>query len=86
MGSALVHLPDLPPQQEAIRAKCFHPTGVFVEFTEDDLERPVSDLFERMVFAHSDRLAVRSRSIELTYGELNRAANRVARTILEQQG
>jgi len=86
MDSALAHLPDLPPQQEAIRAKCFHPTGVFVESTEDDLEQPVCDLFERMVFAHADRLAVRSRRIELTYGELNRAANRVARAILEQKG
>ena len=25
----------LPPEQEAIRAKCFHPTGEFVEFRSE---------------------------------------------------
>jgi hypothetical protein len=32
---------DLPPEQEAIRAKCFHPTGAFVEFKPEEIEQTI---------------------------------------------
>ena len=30
MSDSNRHFANLPPEQEAIRAKCFHPTGMFV--------------------------------------------------------
>ena len=37
MSTLLRNKPDLPPEQQAIRAKCFHPTGTFVEFNEEEI-------------------------------------------------
>jgi hypothetical protein len=31
----------LPPEQAALRAKCFHPTGTFVEFGRDEIEQSI---------------------------------------------
>ena len=36
----------LPPEQETIRAKCFHPRGTFVEFPEEDVETSIPARFE----------------------------------------
>ena len=36
----------LPPEQEAIQAKCIHPTGRFVEFTQDEVEQSIPRRFE----------------------------------------
>jgi hypothetical protein len=33
--------PDLPPEQQAIRARCVHPTGSFVEFKQADIEQSI---------------------------------------------
>ena len=40
---------NLPPEQEAIRAKCFHPTGTFVEFKREEVEQSIMQRFEQMV-------------------------------------
>ena len=40
---------NLPPEQEAIRAKCFHPTGKFVEFTKTEVEQSIPERFEKIV-------------------------------------
>ena len=45
----------LPPGQEAIRAKCFHPTGTFVEFKEEDIDQSIPERFEQMVAKYRDR-------------------------------
>jgi amino acid adenylation domain-containing protein len=76
----------LPPEQESIRVKCFHPSGTFVEFKKEEIEQSISSRFEGQVHSNSDRLAVRTRSHELTYDALNRAGNRVARAIMERRG
>jgi non-ribosomal peptide synthetase component F len=76
----------LPPEQEAIRAKCFHPTGTFIEFKNEEIEQPISERFEKIVRMYPDRLAVRSRNHAFTYDELNRLSNRVARATLAQCG
>ena len=34
----LIARSQLPPEQEAIRAKCFHASGTFVEFPIEDVE------------------------------------------------
>jgi hypothetical protein len=33
----------LPPEQEAIRAKCFHPSGTFVGFPIEDVETSIHE-------------------------------------------
>jgi hypothetical protein len=47
----------LPPEQEAIRAKCFHPSGTFVEFREK-VEQSIPDKFEQVVTQYPDLIAV----------------------------
>jgi amino acid adenylation domain-containing protein len=75
---------QLPPEQQAIRAKCFHPTGEFIEFKKDEVEQSIPDRFEKMVRQHGDRLAVRTDNHAFTYDTLNRLANRLARAILAE--
>ena len=80
------HVAGLPPEQEAIRAKCFHPTGTFIEFKKEEIEQSIPDRFEEQVRRYPDWLAVKTRSHQLTYDELNKAANRIARVILTRAG
>ena len=80
------HSTNLPLEQEAIRAKCFHPTGTFVEFPREDVETSVPERFEKIVQRYPNRLAVKMGDRALTYDELNKAANRLARAILDKRG
>jgi len=73
-------------EQKAIRDKCFHPSGIFVEFKKEEIEQSIPDRFETIVAKYPDRIAVKSRSHEFTYNELNKMANRAARVILAQRG
>ena len=72
--------------QQAIWAKCFHPSGAFVEFKRDEVEQSIPDRFEQQVVKYPDRIAVKTRNHTLTYDALNKMANRVARAILAQSG
>ncbi len=76
----------LPPAQKAVRAKCFHPTGAFVEFKREEVEQSIPERFEKTVRKYPDRLAIKSGDQSLTYDELNQAANRIAHAILEKRG
>ena len=78
------HGPVIPEQQQAIRDKCFHPSGTFTEFTKEGIEQSIPDRFEEQVREHPDRLAVKSSQHGLTYHELNEAANQLAHAILAQ--
>jgi non-ribosomal peptide synthetase component F len=75
----------LPPEQEAIRANCFHPTGTFAEFKLQEVEQSIPERFEKIVQKYPDRLAVKTQDHALTYDQLNKAANRVARAILNRR-
>ena len=68
----------LPPEQEAIQGKCFHPSGTFVEFPEGEIELSIPERFEKIVGTFPDRLALKSKNCALIYRQLNEAANRVA--------
>jgi len=76
----------LPAEQQAIRAKCFHPSGAFVEFRNEEVEQSITDRFEKIVRQFPDRIAVRTRNETLSYAELNAMANRIAHSLLERQG
>ena len=82
MSTLQSHSTGLPPAQQAIREKCYHPSGTFVEFKEEELEQCIADRFEQMVRMHPNRLAVKTTTLELTYSALNQAANRVAHSTL----
>jgi len=49
-----------------------------------DVDQSVPDRFERVVSLHAHRLAVKTAKHALTYDALNKAANRVARVVLEK--
>lgn len=76
----------LPPQQLSLVNRCFHPTGTFIEFKKEEVEQSIPDRFEEQVRRYPHRLAIKTRTEELTYNELNRAANRVAHCILDRLG
>ncbi len=77
---------ELPPNQQAIRAKCVHPSGRFVEFPKEDVELSIPARFEKIVARYGDRTAVKSGNQALTYQDLNQAANRLAHAIVAQRG
>ena len=82
MSGFIRHSTNLPPEQEAIRAKCFHPTGKFVEFTKEEIEQSIPARFEKIVRTYPDRLALKARNFWWTYQALNQSANRIAHAIL----
>ena len=85
MSDSLKHAFSLPPDQQAIRNKCFHPSGSFVEFSEEEIEQSIPERFEKIVQRYPDQLAVKMGDCALAYTELNKAANRM-RERLECRG
>ena len=65
-------------QQQAIKDKCFHPTGVFIEFKKEDVVQSISNRFEQQVHMHGNRVAVKTQNHVLTYTDLDIAPNRIA--------
>ncbi len=61
-----------------------HPTNAFTRFEMHEIEQSIPSRFEHMVKRYPDRPAVKDKDHELTYKELDQAANRVARAILDQ--
>jgi amino acid adenylation domain-containing protein len=72
--------------QQALKARCIHPSGAFVEFTSQEALQSVVKRFERQVHQHPDRLALKTRVHTYTYSELNAAANRVAHALIALRG
>jgi amino acid adenylation domain-containing protein len=58
----------------------------FVPFDECDIPQALSSRFEEQVRRHPDRLAVSAGEIKLSYAELNRRANRLARAVIARGG
>jgi amino acid adenylation domain-containing protein len=77
---------SLPPEQELIRAKCFHPSGTFVAFAMEETEQSIPSRFEKMARLYPGQIAVKSQTGILTYEALNATANRIAHRILRQYG
>jgi amino acid adenylation domain-containing protein len=76
----------VPPEQEAIRAKCFHPTGTFEEFRGEEIEQSIPERFEKIARRYPNRLAVKTKNKSLTYEALNQAANCIGNAILSRCG
>jgi amino acid adenylation domain-containing protein len=62
------------------------PTNEFIPFRQEEIEQSIPERFEKIVRRYSDRLAVKMGDRALTYDQLNQAANRIARAILEKRG
>src|SRR5262245_5421391 len=77
---------SLPPEQQAIRAKCFHPTGEFVEFRKEEIEQSIPERFEKIVTKYFDRVAIETNDATFTYADLNQAVNHVAHSLIEVLG
>ena len=85
-GELRPSIPDLPQEQLAIRAKCFHSSNSFIPFKKDDIEQSIPNRFEQQVEKYPDRVAIKSKNHTLTYDDVNKTSNRIARTILELPG
>jgi amino acid adenylation domain-containing protein len=77
---------ELPPEQQVIRAQCFHPTGSFLEFKEEEVEQTIPQRFEKIVRQYPNRIAFKATHQGSTYLELNAMANRLAWALLARQG
>ncbi len=77
---------NLPPEQQAIRDKCFHPSGTFVEFPMEDVETSIPARFEKIVRLYPQRVAIKDNKSVITYAQLNRMANQVAHGLLGVRG
>ena len=78
--------PLIPPEQVKIQAKCFHPSGTWIAFNKEEIEGSVPARFEFQARQHPHRLAIKDGQRELTYHELNLAANRVAHQVFSRRG
>lgn len=77
---------SLSPPRVPRGGNCFHPSGKLVEFPIEDVETSIPERFEKMASLHSNKIAVQTENEKITYHELNIAANRIARRILDRQG
>jgi len=86
MSTPIKRANKMPPEQQAIIDKCLHPTGKFIPFQPEHLDNSIPDRFEEQVRLYPARPAVKTDSQQLTYGELNRAANHVALAVFDEPG
>jgi len=86
MSSISMHTLDIPSQQRAIRERCFHPAGIFIEFKKEEIEQSIPDRFQKQVGMYSQQVAVKSEAQQMTYDVLNQFANRIANSILAELG
>jgi amino acid adenylation domain-containing protein len=86
MGDRVDHSFQIPQEQQAIRDKCFHPTGTFVEFPKEDVEQSIPERFEKIVLTYTDRIAVKTKERQFSYEQLNKQANRLAHDLLARRG
>jgi amino acid adenylation domain-containing protein len=86
MNNAPASLSSLPPEQAAIRAKCYHPSGTFVEFPKEDVEKSIPERFEKIVEQYPDQIAIKTADQTVAYAELNAMANRLAHMLVIERG
>ena len=86
MAHDINRINELPPEQQAIRDKCFHPSGVFAEFPIDEVETSIPARFEKVVRRYPNRVALKTRAQNITYDDLNRRANRLAHFLIDRRG
>ena len=58
----------------------------FVDFDLDEVESDLPTRFARIAASFPDQIAIRQNGIQITYQELNRISNRIARHLLHRIG
>lgn len=71
---------------EHIRAKCFHPSGTFVEFPKEDVESSIPERFQKIAKRYPSRIGLDTGTETIAYGGLNTASNRLAHTLVGECG
>lgn len=68
----------LPSHQQAIRERCFHPSGACEELSLAAVDSSVPEQFKKVALKYFDKPAVCSQGEELTYSELDHQSKRLA--------
>lgn len=75
---------ELPIGQSRVHERCFHPSGQFIPFDSAATEGSIGCRFEAQVALYGGHTAIRDETGSVTYDELNRRANRLARALAAQ--
>lgn len=75
-----------PTESGESPASVVRPSNSFTGSLNGEVERSIPERFETIARRYPDRLALKMGERSLTYDELNRYANRIARTILDKRG
>lgn len=73
-------------EQNSIPRITIRPTSDFRRFKDEEIEQSIPQRFEQQVRAHGERIAIQSDRETYTFSSVNRAANRIARTIRSHRG
>jgi amino acid adenylation domain-containing protein len=68
------------------RARRFHPVDRALELKKEEIEQTIPARFEKVTALHPERLAIKAGNRSLTYDQLNRLANRIARAVMAARG
>ena len=81
VGSRPVSAKIVLNAQDRVRLQSVGHSGRFRPFRREQLEQPITSLFEQQVALHPERVAVKTRNESMTYRALDAAATRLARAI-----
>ena len=86
MGEPTKRRFEIPPEQQAIQDRCFHPSRKFTAFPIEEVEQSIPERFEKIARLYPGQIAVKMGDRAMTYDELNQGANRIAYAVLEKRG
>jgi non-ribosomal peptide synthetase component F len=80
------YISDFPSRQPPVYSGRVYPTNAFIEFLKEDIEQSIPNRFEQQVNRYPNRIAIKTKTQEFTYEQLNKTANRLARALLSPRG
>jgi amino acid adenylation domain-containing protein len=86
MGDRSESIAMTPAQPQAMTAPRLWSTHDFRPFEKAAIDHSIPDRFEQQVRQYPNRVAIKTNHRQLTYAELNQAANRVAHAIVDRRG
>jgi hypothetical protein len=66
---------ELPPEQEARQAGCFHQSETSVAFAKEDVENSIPARYEKIVRMFPNNTAIKTGPRLITYSELHTRPN-----------
>ena len=75
-----------PPFQKPSRKENLEGAQTVIELTKEEVEKSIPERFEKIVLLYPDQLAVKYQHNVLTFQQLDRLANRIANSILKENG